>query len=322
MRNIYIIHSRHNEQIASYISTNLRSKEYNIIRNDFELGTDYETNINEYIKKADIHLAIISNESLNSKYFFNEIIQSRNYSTHSRNKLFIPIFLPNIDINALPDSIRNIQGIFLKDDTVEELDNLTNKLDEAINLFLGKRLAKEENTEKVKEKIETSAPTYIQETLSGLTKRESNLKGFANFWYFLGFITLLLGVIAAIWFANSGIKDFGDKENWSRTIFFAIKSVLIIVLLIAGSKYSFNLGKSYMNEALKVADRIHAISFGKFYLQVFEQQVEPSDIKEIFRDWNISGKSSFMELNSNDHDPMILDKIVELIEKIKGSDKK
>jgi len=77
-----------------------------------------------------------------------------------------------------------------------------------------------------------------------------------------------------------------------------------------------------MSESLKIADRIHAISFGKFYLQVFNQQVEPTEIKEIFRDWNINNQTNtFSSQQSNDYDPKLIEKISELVEKIKGGSK-
>lgn len=74
-----------------------------------------------------------------------------------------------------------------------------------------------------------------------------------------------------------------------------------------------------MNESLKVSDRIHAISFGKFYLQVFEQSLTPEELKDIFRDWNINNQSSFAELKSSEYDPKLLESISNLIDKLKNS---
>lgn len=71
-----------------------------------------------------------------------------------------------------------------------------------------------------------------------------------------------------------------------------------------------------MNESLKIADRQHAISFGKFYLQVVNE-IEPNDLKEIFRDWNISNRSSFYDQNPNDFDPKVLENFISLIKNIK-----
>ncbi len=253
----------------------------------------------------------------------NEMMQLRNYSVHTNlRKLFIPIFYPNFSFNELPSSIRNIQGIMLNGTTEKDSKTVARELDIAINSFYGKQIAIEEEEKEVKDKIESTAPEYIQQTLSDLKSKESNMKMYAVIWYTIGFIALLAGVAATIWLSDSGLDNFGEKENWSKTIFFAIKSALIIILLIASSKYSFNLGKSYMNETMKIADRIHAISFGKFYLQVFNKRIEAEELKDIFRDWNISTQSSFMGSKSEEFDPKILEKLSQIIDKIKGTEPK
>jgi len=76
-----------------------------------------------------------------------------------------------------------------------------------------------------------------------------------------------------------------------------------------------------MSESLKIADRIHAISFGKFYLQVFNQQINPGEIKDIFRDWNINNQSNNFSTQTTDYDPKLFDKVLDIVAKIKGSEK-
>ncbi|MEP0264259.1 toll/interleukin-1 receptor domain-containing protein [Dokdonia sp.] len=322
MAKIYILHSREKDGFVRALMNRLTDLGHELVLSDFEVGHDINTSLKNSMKSADIQIALISNDSMNSNYFTNEVMQLRNYSVHSNlRKLFIPIFYPNVFFNDLPSSIRNIQGITLNGVTENDAEETALELDIAINSFYGKQIAIEEQEKEVKEKIESSAPEYIEQTLSDLKSKESNMKKYALIWYSLGFIALVSGVAATIWLSNSGLENFGDNENWSKTIFFAIKSALIIILLIASSKYSFNLGKSYMNETMKIADRIHAISFGKFYLQVFNKRIETEELKDIFRDWNISNQSSFMGQKSEDFDPKLLEKIVEIIDKIKGKDK-
>ncbi|MBJ2174185.1 toll/interleukin-1 receptor domain-containing protein [Aureibaculum sp. A20] len=322
MAKIYILHSEENHNFIRSLMNNLMELGHELILSDFEVGHDIKTSIKNAMKSADIHIALISNDSLNSNYFMDEVIQIRNYSVHSNSrKLFIPIFYPNIDFSELPSTIRNIRGIMLNGTTENDVQNVGKDIDNAINSFYGKQIAIEEEEKEVKQKIESSAPEYISQTLTDLQSKESNMKTYALIWYGLGFIALIAGVAATIWLSNSGLADFGEKENWSKTIFFAIKSALIIILLIASSKYSFTLGKAYMNETMKIADRIHAISFGKFYLQVFNKRIETEELKDIFRDWNINNQSSFMGQKSDDFDPKLLDKMSDIIDKIKGTEK-
>jgi hypothetical protein len=304
------------------LSYRLTEKGHDIIQDDFVLGKDIELSFKRALNIADVIIPIITNNSLSSKMFYRELIQLRNYASNTENKLLIPILSPNVPLDALPESLLSVHVIRLEGESSKELDFIVSRIDDSINSFLGKRIAYEEKTQEIKEKIEDSAPEYISQTIIELTSRERDQKNIAFFWYLLGFFSLIGGVGVAVWFTNNGLTSFNEKENWSLTIFYAIKSLFIIILLIASSKYCFNLAKSYMSESLKIADRIHAISFGKFYLQVFNQQINPGEIKDIFRDWNINNQSNNFSTQTTDYDPKIFDKILDIIEKIKGSGKK
>jgi len=318
MTKVFISHSKIDMDIVEDISAGLIEKGYDIVAPNLEIGVDINMSLKNIINKASVFIILMTRESVDSKRFLDEFIQISNYTNHS-NKILIPIFESGINFDRLPGKILNIQGLQFDGRTKKSITLLLQQIDNAINQFLGKRLATEEKAQVIKDKIESTSPEYINETITGLSKREKNLKNTALFWYILGFVSLIAGVGAAIIFANNGLEDFdGSTENWSKTTFFAIKSIVIIVLLISASKYSFNLAKSYMNESLKISDRIHAISFGKFYLQVFNQQIEPSELKDIFQNWNISNESSFIHQKSNDFDPQLLEKIIELIDKVKN----
>lgn len=78
----------------------------------------------------------------------------------------------------------------------------------------------------------------------------------------------------------------------------------------------------YMNESLKNADRKHAISFGKFYLQVYGSSVKQEDLKEVFKDWNTITESPFVKLDSADFDPKLLESFLKFVEIMKPEQKK
>jgi len=304
----------------------LTEKGYEIISNDFESSilSSHEKSdnfFNEILFNSDVIIALLTESIIESTSGYNELIRLRNYASNVDNKLFIPILSSRVNLNHLPESLISLNSIRLENDSQIELERIANRIDEYINIFLGKRLAKEEKSKEIKENIETSAPNYITETIKELEKREKYQRSVSILWYGLGFISIIVGVAVAVWLTTSGIVINNDKENWSLTIFYGIKSVFIIILLIAASKYCFNLAKSYMSESLKIADRIHAISFGKFYLQIFKNNLNPNDIKEIFRDWNINNQeNNFSKQNSDDYDPKILDKALEIVNKVKGKE--
>ncbi|MBB3124757.1 hypothetical protein FHS04_002284 [Mesoflavibacter sabulilitoris] len=301
------------------ISYRLQANKHKVITLDRDFGKERSSDFQNLLKSADVIIPVITQSSLKSKEFYDQLTQIRNYVSHKEDKILIPVVNNDVVLSNLPESIIAIKFIRVDDKFDEnELDLISKKINEAINSFLGRKIAKDEKAKEIKEKIEKTAPTYISETILELENRERYKRWTALFWYFLGFISLIIGIWVAVYFSDSTIIGFQEKENWSLTFFYTLKSIFIILLLIASSKYSFTLAKSYMSESLKIADRIHAISFGKFYLQVFDEQINPNEIKEIFRDWNINNQNSeFSNQSTSDYDPKLLEKIIELIEKVR-----
>jgi len=70
-----------------------------------------------------------------------------------------------------------------------------------------------------------------------------------------------------------------------------------------------------MQEALKNADRRHAINFGKFYLESYGAAAEWSQVKEAFEHWNISGSNAFKRPDEAMPDISALEKAVALVER-------
>ena len=69
-----------------------------------------------------------------------------------------------------------------------------------------------------------------------------------------------------------------------------------------------------MNEVEKLADRVHAIQFGRLFIQVYNTTVERNDFLEAFKNWNWNENSSFISMNPDIH----LDGISELVKKSKN----
>jgi hypothetical protein len=325
MATIYLAGQKSHERdyaLFRNLSFRLRERGHELVQDDIDFGKDNEFSFRRALNTAEIIIPVITMNSLNYKLYYSELIQLRNYASHSQNKLVIPIVGTGVDLNELPEALLSINVIKLEGESGKELDSVVRRIDESINSFLGKKLASDEKAQEIKEKIEYTAPTYILQTINELTNREGYQKHIAFFWYLLGFLAIIGGVVISVWFANSGLTAFEGKENWSLAVFYTLKSLFIIILLIAASKYCFSLAKSYMSESLKIADRIHAISFGKFYLQVFNKQIDPGEIKEIFRDWNINNQANNFTSQTSDFDPRLLEKITEIVEKVNGTEKK
>lgn len=216
-------------------------------------------------------------------------------------------------VNSLNN--KNWRGTISSEDFQREINDITNDLVILANGIAGNEGNKLEENRK-KEKIERSAASFVEDSIKELRIRETNLRRTALFWYLFGVLSLLVGVIlgfVSIFFNNESVLS----TDILNLVYLVARNILIIALLVAVSRYSFNLGKTYMNESLKNSDRVHAISFGKFYLQVFGTDVRPDDLKDVFKDWNANNESSFLKLESQEIDPQVLSSILKLMELIK-----
>jgi hypothetical protein len=120
---------------------------------------------------------------------------------------------------------------------------------------------------------------------------------------FFGYITL------------SSALTLPNPITWEFIAFSVFKGLVAVALLAGLAKYSFLFSSSYMQEALKNADRRHAINFGKFYLESYGAAAEWSQVKEAFEHWNITGSNAFKRSDGSMSDISALEKAVALIER-------
>jgi hypothetical protein len=173
---------------------------------------------------------------------------------------------------------------------------------------------------KLQDRIERTSADYIEDALKTLGARERRYQRVAYCWYALGILALTAGIGTSTYLTREAIPALPvlPSQGWPVFALVALKSVVIIGLLIAASKYSFALGKSYMSEALKNSDRGHAISFGKFYLNAYGEKATWPEIKEALQHWNIARESAFAALDSSEFDPKFLNAAIELAKAISG----
>jgi hypothetical protein len=319
MARIFISGAREDSAIESLIRHRL-SEEHEVLRLDMRPGYEWQVSIKDALQSADVIVALVTESFLNSKYGYEELQYITSYTANSKRKLFLPVVIGEIDV---PSDISQFVYISLDPREAASLDKTIFEIDRAIASHQGRVIAKEEIAFQQKEKIETKATEYVDEAISELKGREDNLTKNANFWYWMGYGAIAIGVAAAAVFSFFGYSQFnGQEPKWDLVAFTAIKSIFLVGLLLGIAKYSFSLAKSYMEESLKNADRIHAISFGKFFLQAFGDEADSSDIKEVFQHWNISGKNSFSNLSADSVEPKVFEMALEFAKAMKSGDKK
>jgi hypothetical protein len=315
---IYISADREGSEIEHMI-VNMLSENHKVLNSHLEIGSEWKTNIKDTLTKADVIVTILTERFIHSKWGESELNTVISYTQNNSNKLLIPIIIGELDT---PYYLQGIQSIHLEPREINAVDSVVEKINRAIDSHLGRVIANDEIVEEKRIKFENTAAEYIEEALSELKEREGGLNSKAQFWYWMGYGAIAIGVISAAVFAFASISSFGDTSRWDLVTFSAIKSVVLIGLLLALAKYSFTLGKSFMDESLKNSDRIHAISFGKFYLQAFGDRASPEEMKEVFQHWNISSDNSFSSLSSEMIEPKVLEAVINLMKAAKPSDKK
>lgn len=310
MAKIYISYSTKDNDIALKLTNDLKELGHEILIDTIELtpGIDWRKKISDALKSSDGIITLITENSLNSQFVMSEIGATRTYIDIDKSKFLIPVIFGKLEI---PLILQDIQCLFADKNSIRDT---AEKIHQAITSLSFRQKAEQDKQAKQIEKIETNASKYVEDAMTRLRQRESRNKLIGNVWYSLGFVSLLGGVIFGVF----GIAEFLNAERitadvqWTIVVILTIKTAVIIGLLIACSKYCFTLGKSYINEALKNADRSHAISFGKFYLDAYGSSAKWEDLKEAFQYWNINNESTFSKLDTNQYDPKFVELVVEL----------
>jgi hypothetical protein len=314
---IFISHSHKDKGLHDALRDALIEIGHDVIGVDsLSVGSNISKDLNKLLHSADAVIAILTDESLNSKHVINEITVALAQMDAVDNKLFLPVVVgENIEIpNYLLDRFVEMVPNFM--------DRYLNKVVSSIHRAIERNNAVQEEKRRAKTeqaaKLETSKTEFIREAEERLNTKEASLKLSANFWYGLGYVALILGVLATFYLIK---ESLGKDISTGAIVLLSIKGLIGIGLLVASSKYAFTLGKSYMNESLKNSDRLHAISFGKFYLQAYGDVVTPEDVKEVFQHWNITQDSSFKDINSQNFDPRILESAIEIASVLTKNDK-
>jgi hypothetical protein len=315
---IYISADQKESEIQRLIISMLQER-HEVLRPHIEIGSEWKTSVKKGLTEADVVVAILTETFMNSKWGESELNTIISYTQNNKSKLFIPIIIGELDP---PYYLKEIQSIYLETREIWAVDGIIEQIERAIDSHFGRVIANDEVVEEKRIRFESTAAEYIEEALSELKDREKGLNEKAQFWYWMGYGAIAVGVLSALVFAFINLFSFGEESRWDLVTFLAIKSIVIIGLLLALAKYSFTLGKSFMDESLKNSDRIHAISFGKFYLKAFGDGATPEEMKDVFQHWNISSDNSFSGLSAEMIEPNVLEAALNILKAAKPSSAK
>ncbi|TWT86778.1 hypothetical protein Mal64_36080 [Pseudobythopirellula maris] len=230
----------------------------------------------------------------------------------------VPLLIPvatSLSV-PIPDAIAGMRILHLKSRTKEGYRATADAIDNVLDAYDNIKIAKEEERREVQEKVERSTGEYVQKSLANLKDREHVYRRLSYAWYGVALLSLVGGVAYGVWRAIM-LQD--KQPSWESLVQVGLVTVLVIGVLGALSRFAFLLGKAFMVESLRNSDRIHAISFGEFYLDAFGDKAEWSEVKEAFQHWNIDKGSTFIEQDAKDVDPQILLTALEIAKAISGA---
>jgi len=320
MAKIFISYAREDSSIAQSLTAELNQRKHEVFldQQSIRIGSHWQEDIKRHLKDADVFLALVTDHSDKSYYFNIEVTSAISYVAHSnRDKLILPVVLNQASLND--GDLGAFQALFGRTD---DFEFLVDEIENAISRFEGFRLAQEEIKALRGKVLEEKSADYIKETIEDLKAREKAGRYFASWWHFAGYAALIVSAIVVFtlwWIAERSFAQAAPETN--RLLFDAVKGVTIVALLLGLSRYSFLLAKTHQLEALKNADRLHAISFGKFYMRVFSNQITQAEIKEVFQHWNTAGSSDLSHLDVEKIDSRFVELFEKVTDKFEGKKK-
>lgn len=195
----------------------------------------------------------------------------------------------------MPPDFENIPYFSGTEDIEADLKKMLFEL----NKIRGFIISQQEKREKQTAKVNLSLNVYLGDVFKKLENKEKRNRFLAYLCYVLSVIFLLVIVPLAYKLNSTNL----DGQNMAHTIFYIVKSIASLSVLAALSRLVFILGKSFMVESIRNGDRIHAISFGRFYINAYGHVATRQEIREVLSDWNIDKGSSFYNQDAKEIDP-------------------
>lgn len=300
MSRIFLVHIDTDEALANGLAQELSLMNYEVVSSStnkfFTSDVDRDVNRIEF-GGFDILIPLITANFSSGKIPNQATVTKVLSYLHSMGK---PVVLPILVDNAImPEYLGDAAGI-------EGSSTNVNAIASAIAAHI-----KAEKKESRQQLVQSNAETYISVALKRLQSREKHFFWIANILFFAAAVSLALAITFAV---LKMLEPIPANLGWPTLILIILQSVIIVTLLGAFSRFAFVLGKSYMVESLRNAERGHAISFGDFYVKAYPDNLEWKEVKEALQHWNIDKGSAFHSQSAKDFDPEILATAIKIAE--------
>lgn len=299
--NIFISYRSTTREFVDYLANALEQAGHNVLYDArIPTASNWSDSISDMIARADAIIAVFHGQNNDN------IAYEVGVGLSDSGKLVIPVIFQDA---VVPYALEGVLYVRVTD---------ARQYEEAASTVLTRLAAHEakkqqEATEQREsaQRLERGIKTHVEEILENLKSREKRNKCYALWLYLSSLLVLALVVApAALFLARNNLVDM----ELERLLGLGILYLFLAILMVSISKFMFTLAKSFMVEAIRASDRIHAISFGKFYLEAFDEKVTREELIQIFGTWNIdNGATSFREQSPEDYDPKLLEKLLDTI---------
>ena len=200
---------------------------------------------------------------------------------------------------ALYGRMREVEELSRKED--EKHRSLLNKLEAERASFHKERLAAIEELNKErqnfedekarysrdsKEKLEANTSAFVGDILANLNEKEDRLSRISFWSAIFGGVVLIFGLASLIYLSfRSDILALGQL-SWPQLAYFAAKGTVIASVIGVISRYAYVFSDKYQKEALRLADKVHAIKFGQLYVETYGAAADWDRVKDAFANWH------------------------------------
>lgn len=290
-------------RMALKIATILETEGHHIYLNDKKAA-----------READVIIPIISKNQKEYKRETEEIFSVLSYLNGKEMPLIIPVIIGgNTEIPEIMKLFNYIRLLNKEDDcsfTVKQMEEQERHAIEEIKTMVVSHEEKckieKQEKEQSEQKMKIGLSNYMRDVFSNLSdEKKMNKKIAVGLYAGSGVPLLFMIVLTLILFFYA--YHFKETDS-SNIIIYGILYIFTVIISISISKLMFTLAKSYMVEAIRCSDRIHAISFGKFFLDAYGTEASREEVIQAFSTWNIdNGKTLFRNQSGGDYEPQLIE---------------
>lgn len=307
---VFISYSHRDREKALQVFQQLKENGFEVLGDfNLKLGEDLKDSLNNMLLQADVIVCLITPSYNESSFASRELLTAYAYQTARKTPQLLPVLFNGAE---MPYDLQRVKYLEASEETFKDV---LIKIIVNLNVLRDEQENRQKEAEEKREVLQVSLSQYIEKTMYRLKENERKNKRLAYFCYIGAGIFVIVAILFSFFKANTVIT----MTEWQMAIAKILSGTLTLVLTLALSRLLFVLGKSFMVESIRNSDRIHAISFGEFFLNAYGNVATRDEVREVFGNWNIDNGSSFITQSPEDYDPQLLENLINALNALKNT---